>query len=61
MVTDTQALDRVFRTIDALEKSTVRGVVRTRYREEYAPWVGVALACLVLDRLLSAGHLRRLP
>jgi Ca-activated chloride channel family protein len=59
--TDTAALDRVFRTIDALEKSHVRGAVRTRYREEYAPWAGLALGCLVLDRLLSAGRLRRLP
>jgi Ca-activated chloride channel family protein len=59
--TDTAALGRVFQTIDALEKSPVRGAVRTRYREEYAPWVGLALTCLVLDRLLSAGRLRRLP
>ena len=59
--TDTAALGRVFQAIDALEKSPVRGEVRTRYREEYAPWVGLALACLVLDRLLSAGRLRRLP
>jgi Ca-activated chloride channel family protein len=58
---DAAALARVFQTIDALEKSPVRGEVRTRYREEYAPWVGLALACLVLDRLLSAGRWRRLP
>ena len=59
--TDTAALDRIFQTIDVLEKSPVRGEVRIRYREEYAPWVGGALAALVLDRLLSAGRLRRLP
>ena len=35
--------------------------VRTRYREWYAPWVGSALALLALDRILSAGRLRRLP
>jgi Ca-activated chloride channel family protein len=58
---DTEALARVFRTIDALEKSPVRGRIRTRYREEYAPWVALSLACLVLDRLFSAGRLRRLP
>jgi Ca-activated chloride channel family protein len=58
---DTAALARIFQTIDALEKSPVRGTVRTRYREEYAPWVALALTCLVLDRLLSAGRLRRLP
>ena len=57
--TDTAALGRIFQTLDALEKSPVRGEVRTRYREEYAPWVAVALAALVLDRLLSAGRLRR--
>lgn len=58
---DARSLDDVFRTIDALEKSPVRGTVRTRYRERYAPWVGVALALLVLDRLLAGGRLRRLP
>jgi Ca-activated chloride channel family protein len=55
------SLAEVFRTIDALEKSPVRGTVRTRYRERYAPWVGLALALLVLDRLLAGGRLRRLP
>lgn len=54
-------LDRVFRTIDALEKSPVQGEIRTRYREEYRPWVIVALALLVTDRLLSSGRLKRLP
>ena len=47
--------------LDALEKSPIRGAVRTRYREEYAPWVALALGCLVLDRLLAAGRFRRLP
>jgi Ca-activated chloride channel family protein len=59
--TDVAALGRVFAAIDALEKSPVRGAVRTRYREEYGPWVGLAAVCLVLDRLLAGGRLRRLP
>jgi Ca-activated chloride channel family protein len=58
---DAATLGAVFRTIDALEKSPIRGVVRTRYREEYAPWVALALGCLVLDRILAAGRFRRLP
>jgi Ca-activated chloride channel family protein len=58
---DAAALGRVFQTIDALEKSPVRGTVRIRYREEYAAWVVVALGCLLCDRFLSAGRLRRLP
>jgi Ca-activated chloride channel family protein len=59
--TDAAALRGVFATIDTLEKSPVRGEIRTRYREEFAPWVGLAVACLVLDGLLGAGRLRRLP
>jgi Ca-activated chloride channel family protein len=59
--TDAAALRGVFATIDALEKSPVRGEIRTRYREEYGLWVGLAVACLVLDRLLAAGRLSRLP
>lgn len=54
-------LDRVFRRIDTLEKSPVQGEIRTRYREEFRPWVVAALAFLTLDRLLSAGRLKRLP
>lgn len=51
-------LDRVFATIDVLEKSPVRGEVRTRYREDYAPWAAAALGLLLFDRLASP---RRLP
>ncbi|MBV8230010.1 MAG: VWA domain-containing protein, partial [Planctomycetaceae bacterium] len=58
---DARALDQAFQTIDTLEKSPVRGTVWTRYREWYAPWVGSALALLALDRIMSAGRLRRLP
>jgi Ca-activated chloride channel family protein len=58
---DVRELERVFQTIDELEKSPVQGQVRTRYREEYAPWVGSSLALIVLDRLLAAARLRRLP
>ena len=59
--TDTDALDAVFKKIDELEKSPVRGRILTRYDEHYAPWAGFALALLVFDRLLARGRLRRLP
>lgn len=58
---DSDALRRVFATIDAMEKSPVRGQVRTRYREEYGPWVAVALALVIFDRTAAVGRLRRLP
>jgi Ca-activated chloride channel homolog len=55
------ALTAVFRSIDALEKSPVRGQILTRYNEHYASWAGLAVGLLVFDRLLSLGRLRRLP
>ena len=59
--TDADALTEVFRTIDVLEKSPVRGQILTRYNEHFAPWAGLAVCLLFLDRLLSHGRLRRLP
>jgi len=59
--TDADALDEVFHTIDALEKSPVHGQVLTRYDEHYVPWAGFALAMLILERFLALGRLRRLP
>ena len=61
VATDAEALDQVFKTIDALEKSPVQGMIHTRYREDFAPWVIASLVFLVLDRLLSTGRLRGLP
>ena len=58
---DADALARVFREIDQLEKSDVRGQILTRYDEHYALWAGAALGLLVLDRVLAQGRLRRLP
>jgi Ca-activated chloride channel family protein len=58
---DAETLTEIFRTIDALEKSPVRGQILTRYNEHFAPWAGLALCLLLLDRLLSLGRLRRLP
>ena len=58
---DAARLDRVFREIDALEKSPVQGYVRIRYHEAYAPWAAAAAALLAVERLLAAWRLRRLP
>jgi Ca-activated chloride channel family protein len=58
---DARSLVQVFQAIDRLETSPVTGTIRTRYREEFPPWVVGALVLLVLDRLLSSGRLRRLP
>jgi len=61
VATDADALDEVFRTIDTLEKSPIRGQILTRYDEHYVPWAAAILALLLLERFLSQGRLRRLP
>jgi len=61
VASDSRALERVFREIDALEPSPVSGTVRTLYRERFAPWVAAALALLAVDVALASGRLHRLP
>ncbi len=61
VATDADALDEVFQTISTLEKSPIKSTIRTRYDEHFAPWAGLALVLLVLDRLLAGGPLNRLP
>jgi Ca-activated chloride channel family protein len=58
---DAKSLDEVFAEIDRLEKSPVKGTLRTRYDERFARWAAAALALLVVDRLASGGRWRRLP
>ncbi|MCI4370805.1 MAG: magnesium chelatase, partial [Thermoplasmata archaeon] len=61
VATDADALEGVFREINALERSPVVGTVRTLYREEYAPWAASALALLAVDLVWVSGRFRRLP
>jgi Ca-activated chloride channel family protein len=61
VATDADALEEVFRTINALEKSLIKSEIRTRYDEHFAAWAAVAVGLLALDRLLVSGRLRRIP
>ena len=61
VATDADALDEVFQTISALEKSPIKSTVRTRYDEHFAPWAALALGLLLIDRWVAGGPLNRLP
>jgi Ca-activated chloride channel family protein len=61
VATDADMLDEIFQTINALEKSEVKGQVLTRYDEHFTPWAALALLLLLTDRLLVGGWLRTLP
>lgn len=54
-------LHAAFAAINRLEKSPLVGTIRTRYREGYPAWIGACLSLMLLERLLTAGPLRRLP
>jgi Ca-activated chloride channel homolog len=59
--TDPEALEKIFRTIDELETARYRTTVSTWYRE-LLPWfVLPALLILLLEGLMTASWLRRLP
>jgi len=59
--TDPQALQAIFRRIDELEKVRYRTTVSTWYRERMAWFAVPGLALLLLESLLAATWLRRLP
>lgn len=61
LASNTQALSEVFQAIDKLERSPLKGTIRTRYQERFPPLVLAALGALVLDRWLIHGRWRRLP
>ena len=57
---DMDALSQVFVTLDQLERVELTGTIRTRYREDYGPWLAGGLLALVFERLLRAGRWQRL-
>jgi Ca-activated chloride channel homolog len=61
VATNADALDEIFRTIDTLEKSPIRGQILTRYDEHFAVYAGLSLTLLLMERFLRQGKLARLP
>jgi Ca-activated chloride channel family protein len=59
--TDEEGLRQVVEEIGRLERSEVSEVRYLEYEAHYAPFVGIALACVALAALLSSTWLRRLP
>ena len=59
--TDPEALKAIFRRIDELEKVRYRTTISTWHRERMAWFAVPGLALLLLESLLGATWLRRLP
>lgn len=58
---DSRALEDVFRSLDALEKSSLTGTIRTKDKPEFQPFALAALGCLTFDLILGLGRWKRLP
>jgi Ca-activated chloride channel homolog len=58
---DTEALSRIFRQIDALEKTPIQITRYTRYDETTRPLILVGLATLALELLLATTLVVRVP
>lgn len=55
---DSEALSKVFREIDRLEKSEIKQSTRVLYSDHFEPWVGAALIFLILEWVLRLGVIR---
>ena len=58
---DTKALEAVYRTIDALEKTTAESSIFVHREERFQPFAMVGLILLLASTLLGETALRRLP
>lgn len=58
---DEDALKRIYRRIDALEKSPITSELHLRYADRYGWPLGIALGAVLLEWVLVQGRLRRLP
>ena len=59
--TDTEALEEIYRRIDALEKTKIESNVYVQYRERFAPYVMTAMIVILLEVALAQTLLRTLP
>jgi Ca-activated chloride channel family protein len=59
--TDTNGLTRIYEEIDKLEKSQLEQTVRVSYREWFMAALAPAILLLVLEQLLAATRLLRVP
>ena len=61
MANDAQALRRIYREIDQLEKSEIESVRYLDYRELFVPLALAALGLLMLEVGLACTVFRRIP
>jgi Ca-activated chloride channel homolog len=61
LATDADTLREIYMEIDRLEKTQVESIEYTEVEEQFAPLAMLALGALLIDVLLRASVLRRIP
>ncbi len=59
--TDRAGLERIYESINKLEKSKVKITTYNRYTEEYLPWVLIALVLLLLEFIFRHTMFKKFP
>ena len=59
--TDENALQKVYASINSLEKSKIQVTTFNRYTDEYFPWLMAALSLLILEMILRYSVFRKFP
>ena len=58
---DTEALERVYKTIDSLEKTEVKVASYHNYEERFSVFLWIGFYCFLAQLILLASRLRRIP
>ncbi len=59
--TDENALQKVYASINSLEKSKIQVTTFNRYTDKFAPWLAAALCLLILEMILRYTVFKKFP
>ena len=59
--TDNEALQKIYNSIDQLEKSRIKVTTYNRYTNEYLPWLAAGIAFLLLEIIFRYTVFRKFP
>ena len=59
--TETEDLQKIYRSIDEMEKSKLQSIALPRYEEEFSGFIYLVLTWLAFEGLLAMSKWRRMP
>jgi Ca-activated chloride channel family protein len=59
--TDNEALQKIYNSIDQLEKSKIKVTTYDRYKNEFLPWLAAGIALLLLEIIFRYTVFKKFP